>query len=381
MSSESTFLELIGLIYEAAGDPELWPNFLRKLSGLTGATVANIGYLDQQAVDHQFAYAHGLDTSDVHRYNAHYSKVDAWLQRAPKEYWTPGFVGLSHQICSDQELERTEFYNDYARSVGFYYGMSAVILREESLLSVLSIVREKSKGPCEVEEALLFRSLVPHLQRAMALHQRIGRLQATAQSTVDLLDRLPIGLGLADYQGRISMLNRHARSILGQSDGLTMKQGRHYASRSDETKQLHMLLHRAASTGAGNDFHPGGVTTISRPSLRRPFGILVSPLRHASAWLGREQPRAVIFISDPEGELEEQDEVLARLFGLTSAEAKLAALLMRGNTLKSAAEELGISRNTTHSQLQKVFEKTGTHRQAALIRILLSSPTLLKQVE
>jgi len=378
MFSDAVVLDLIGLIYDAAGKSEVWPTFLEKMCNLISAHSANIGYLDPQSVGSELAYVFGMNSSDVQLYNTNYSYDNVWTDRAPKEYWTPSFVGLSHHICSDGEFEKSEFYCDFARPIGFYYGMTAVVLSEGSRLSSLSIVREKSKGPFEPEEALLVKRLVPHLQRAMALHQRIGRVEATGQSVVDLFDLLPTGLGLADQQGRICMLNRRARSIIDQSDGLTIRQGQLYASLSGETKHLHTLLRRAGSTGAGNDLHPGGVMTISRPSLRRPFGILVSPLRPSSAWLGREQPRAAIFITDPETETERQDQVLARLFGLTPAEARLADALMHGKSLREAAEQFGVTRNTVHSQLQKIFEKTGTNRQSELLRLILKSSFHLK---
>ena len=39
--------------------------------------------------------------------------------------------------------------------------------------------------------------------------------------------------------------------------------------------------------------------------------------------------------------------------------------------LAAAADSLGLSRNTVHSQLASVFQKTGTRRQGELLRLLL----------
>src|SRR5262249_55234766 len=62
--------------------------------------------------------------------------------------------------------------------------------------------------------------------------------------------------------------------------------------------------------------------------------------------------------------------LLSELFGLTSAEAKLASLIAEGIALETAAEELGIARETARNQLKAVFAKTGTHRQGELIALL-----------
>jgi len=57
-------------------------------------------------------------------------------------------------------------------------------------------------------------------------------------------------------------------------------------------------------------------------------------------------------------------------FGLTPAEARLAAALRDGLSLKEAAAKLNISVNTARNQIKSVFEKLGVNRQGDLIRHL-----------
>jgi DNA-binding CsgD family transcriptional regulator len=59
-------------------------------------------------------------------------------------------------------------------------------------------------------------------------------------------------------------------------------------------------------------------------------------------------------------------------FGLTKAEARLALRLAEGASLTSAAEAFDVKLTTIRSQLQQVFAKTGTSRQAELVALLLS---------
>jgi DNA-binding CsgD family transcriptional regulator len=66
---------------------------------------------------------------------------------------------------------------------------------------------------------------------------------------------------------------------------------------------------------------------------------------------------------------------MARLraeFGLTKAEARLALRLAEGASLARAAEAFDVKLTTIRSQLQQVFAKTGTSRQAELVALLLS---------
>ena len=80
---------------------------------------------------------------------------------------------------------------------------------------------------------------------------------------------------------------------------------------------------------------------------------------------------AVLFVTDPERSHSPIDHLVADLFGLTEAEVRLVMQLLGGSTLTDAAETLGLSRNTVHSQLASVFRKTGTSRQSDLVRVVL----------
>lgn len=62
--------------------------------------------------------------------------------------------------------------------------------------------------------------------------------------------------------------------------------------------------------------------------------------------------------------------LLQRLYGLTKSEAQVALLVMRGEGLSPIAEKLSVSLTTVRTHLRHVFEKTGIHRQAELVRLL-----------
>ncbi len=68
--------------------------------------------------------------------------------------------------------------------------------------------------------------------------------------------------------------------------------------------------------------------------------------------------------------------VLRLAFGLTVAEARLAQLIASGMTIELAAQELEISIQTVRNQLKAIFAKTGAHRQAELVALLLRTSRL-----
>ena len=66
--------------------------------------------------------------------------------------------------------------------------------------------------------------------------------------------------------------------------------------------------------------------------------------------------------------------MLQAQFGFTPAEAALAVDILAGNDLAASATHRRITRNTARVHLRHLFEKTGTRRQAELVRLLLLCP-------
>jgi len=62
-----------------------------------------------------------------------------------------------------------------------------------------------------------------------------------------------------------------------------------------------------------------------------------------------------------------------RNFGLTSAESRLAAKLLQGRRIADAAGDLGMTASTARWHLRNIFSKTGTRRQADLLRLLTNA--------
>jgi DNA-binding CsgD family transcriptional regulator len=77
-------------------------------------------------------------------------------------------------------------------------------------------------------------------------------------------------------------------------------------------------------------------------------------------------------IIDPEQDVEPPKTLMRRLFGLTNAEAEVALRVVRGDGLKPISEELTLSTTTIKTHLHHIFDKTDTHRQAELVRLLLA---------
>ncbi len=62
-------------------------------------------------------------------------------------------------------------------------------------------------------------------------------------------------------------------------------------------------------------------------------------------------------------------------YHLTTAETRILSLLAAGMSLSQVARELGVQTSTARTHLLRLFAKTGTHRQAELIKLATSLTT------
>lgn len=190
---------------------------------------------------------------------------------------------------------------------------------------------------------------------------------ALEQWALELLDQHSAALLLLDGQERVVYANRRARELCAARDGIELAAGRVSLARSRDNEHLRQLLCDAQANARG-----GGTLRITRSSGKRAYvAVVARPIG------GRRVPvspvATCVVISDPEGRAPLPSERLRDAFGLTAAEARLAALLGAGEDLRSAASELGVTYGTARARLAGIFEKTQTRRQGELIRMLLTT--------
>jgi DNA-binding CsgD family transcriptional regulator len=218
----------------------------------------------------------------------------------------------------------------------------------------------------------LLSGLVPHLQRALRLTIRLSELETMRTASAELLDQFHHATLLVDRACVVQFANRVAEEILAEGRGLRRDaKGTLRAQRATETASLHKLIIEAAQLVSGNNAGAGGHIRISRGEERASLTVLVIPLRIETNWPVSRQPTAMVFVSDPERTSDPTAYSLRQEFGLTAAEAGVAKEILSGRGLKVAARRLGISPTTVRTHLTAVFGKTGTQRQAELVRVLL----------
>ena len=110
---------------------------------------------------------------------------------------------------------------------------------------------------------------------------------------------------------------------------------------------------------------------LARSSGKASYTVTVAPVRRETSWIGNE-PMALVLISDPDLTPVPSREMLHQLFGLSASETRVAERLMMGDSPEQAAAFLNVKTTTVRWHLVSMYRKTGTNRQAELVRLLLS---------
>jgi DNA-binding CsgD family transcriptional regulator len=238
--------------------------------------------------------------------------------------------------------------------------------------------------------------------RALAEMCRVGRLDACALSTIDRLERHRLvlasyGLGSAGDPRLDPLPAAPSDSILRSSPGTVWHdhqigsdpparpfctermQRNGFASRAgvivgQDQRQVVCVEAYAGAGRPASGPEPDDFLRQLAPHLTRAWRLggagrsLAGTPSGAACRLRCDRDAA------PAPELAELPG-MARLraeFGLTKAEARLALRLAEGASVASAAQDFAVKLTTIRSQLQQVFAKTGTSRQAELVALLLS---------
>jgi DNA-binding CsgD family transcriptional regulator/PAS domain-containing protein len=373
VESRHSLLGLLQQLYAAPGTVHGWNAFLESLRVALDGSAASFISHDLQSHRGSISVNAGADSEALCLYDLDWAAPDPWAHSPALGTIGRRSVGGGDELISHAWMRRTAYYEDFARRYDIVRSVAGMVELGPDVLSVISINGSDRREPFGERDVALLELLVPHIRRAVQLHRRLIAADSQAEGFAAVLDSSSRAVLLTDAGGRVMFMNQAASRLTATRDGLTVDSGELRAARVADTRRLRSLVIGAAAVCAGDGIGGGSTLALSRPSGRRPFVVFVAPLsRQRPFFPGVEHAAATVFINDPEQLPVPSNEALQALFGLTNAEAKLARLLTQGCTLRESGARLGLRRETARTRLKTIFEKTNTHRQAELVRLILN---------
>jgi DNA-binding CsgD family transcriptional regulator/PAS domain-containing protein len=360
---------LIEQLFDAPYAARGWSGFLaalcREMS--TDAVAVLIGQVEPAG--RTLMVAHGIDLASAPTDELLPTDEESGEQEVP--------VGSVVAIEAANEcFARTRLYEKILATAGLPPGPAlwAVLARDPRQITgaLLVLSRDRSWQPTADDRALL-ELLAPYVRRAVIVGLRLNERRSDVETLLGVFDALALGVVLLDAKGRVSFANRSALEMLRGTPGPALPEdGASPASRDRRTEALRAVL-RSRAIGPR-------AAALAHPEDGRPLQIVATPLRWPDADTEvAARFTSALFLGDPGAGERGAVAGLAALYGLTPAEERLASLLAAGCSLAEAAARLSIRVSTARSVLKSVFAKTGTRRQASLVKLILAAPGLLRR--
>jgi DNA-binding CsgD family transcriptional regulator len=316
-------------------------------------------------------------------------RFDPDLLTSWKEYWAfrdpvlaraigrpAGEIYTLDSLMPREEFAATPVFNELWRPAEYSLAtLGANLLVEDQFTSLICFSNAPGNDSLTARQMLIFQAVLRHLTRALRINRRLWELEIKHVAATERFDAFSLGALLADAWGRVVRANAAAKAMLDKGSGIILDKGRLAAAGCPDLLQRLIASCALTTPAAGG---PGGELKIPRELPMLPLVVTVTPLRSKVRladvpWIGVGSPVAIVTVSDPDLDRRRREKNLRSRFSLTSAESRLAVEILKGDGRAAAARRRGISDSTAKTQLASIFEKTGTHRQAELIRLLLDA--------
>ncbi|MBV9825202.1 MAG: hypothetical protein JO001_05970 [Alphaproteobacteria bacterium] len=369
--SDEAISQTIATIYDAAVAPERQPVALDQLRALFGVAFAFSEFRDS-ARSQADGVALGIERAAYQKFLRDQFQGSPFY--APGVPWYVGQVALSVDLVPNELLHRTRLYQEIWRPVGMRDTLRLAVSRDESgRRHVFNFAQAVSGGEFTKADFRLAHLLMPHLQAADRLAQRLSHANMLAATAFSVLDALHHAVFLLDRDGRILHHNRVADALLQRGDALVSRRGVLSAAPPTDANRLATLLARAAGWG-GLPPSAGTLRLALGENRAGGLALLAIPFRQEAEWSLIHAPAVLLCATELDVVSPPQGAQIAELFGLTAAEGVLAADLLAGLDLREIAERRGRSINTVRTHLARLMAKTDVKRQSELMRLLVSLP-------
>ncbi|ACL60024.1 helix-turn-helix transcriptional regulator [Methylobacterium nodulans] len=385
--TQGAFSDLVGRIYDCGQDPDLWPDTLARLVEALGALAGWIGMQDPAGRNGCIAVGVGLSPEQQSLYAERFVglcpvSLATWFTQV-------GSVVALSELVDRDAFRDTVFYKEWCRPQRIEDLIAGILTKSPAGCGSLSVSFDR---PASTEARELMMLLLPHLRRAVETGRLLAERSGETECLTAAMDALSAGVILLDGAGRVLRTNAAADAILREGDALRRMPAGTLATA--EPRSQGALEAALAVCRSGDDARPR--PALPFPSRRKavPRGGLVGqlvPLRSAilaprdpvcgAGPDAERKPVAALFVQDPERPCAVPSEALVRLYGLTPGEWRVLHGLVQDLTLSEIAEIYGIGVATVRTHLARLFDKTGTRRQAELLRAVMAAAPALRAPE
>ncbi|WP_157959898.1 helix-turn-helix transcriptional regulator [Devosia submarina] len=363
--------DLIGLLYDSALTPSVWPEALGQIYKALGFSniALSINSLTNGAMNNQVVLGiepHWLERMPLYGQDL----IDLWggpARIAALPLYEPM---LTTQIADPQIFASNPYVTDWSAPQGLVDALGLGLHRDTKMVATLGMGIHRDRGEVGPIEMDVVRTLAPHLRRSIVLGELLERRVLEVITFEALLDTIAVPILLLAENAFLVHANLAARQLLQAGSLMVSVRGiLRLTDPEAERRLLHCLdiaAHQETALGRKGITVPvHGLEGEAAAATVLPLA--TGPVRSALV------PTAIaaVFLS-PHNQTETPLDAFAALHDLTPAEARIAELIASGLTPNEISAEIGIARTTVRTHLQSALEKTNSRRQLELALLLRS---------
>lgn len=266
-------------------------------------------------------------------------------------------------------------YQEHLKPEGLGTVEIVKIGRQEGPTAYLAWIRRKEQGGLAEADRAWLSGLLSHADRAVAVFSRFRLSQRVPELLAEIFDRLSYGALAISRSSRVLFSNSLAHALIEGNDAVSIRQDRLVLHDSAQAR----LIARLAAEPHLIDSLPIDERVLSLGKGDSRIAALIMPIDARDVFDMAIPANIMIYLHDLRSTAHASPALVAKLFGLAPAEARLVILLGEGLTLREAAARLGITENSARSYSKTIFHKTGMKRQADIVRLVQRSMALFTE--
>lgn len=357
---------LVECLYDCVTEPDGWAPVVDALRQAVGGRVGVIGVIDAASRETRLSVAAGEEAL-VGPLIGEYRLDNPFLTAPPHlEFDVPYTVDNIYDVLGPGTQGRwlsarvTQEFVIPNELDDFFW---LTLMKQPTRTGSLAILTGRDKAISAGDLAWM-QTMAPHVRRAVTIGDLFEAERAAAAAFRSLVEALAHPVLIVAPDMRVMFANAAAEALLNEGVVVRLAAGRLALPFSHAER----ALAAAVELGRRDEFALGAAgINVPLVSAAVPAVAHVLPLvrREEGARFARAAA-AAIFIALPGAGPMHAIEAIAALFGLTSAERRIAVQVAEGRSRKDIALAQGVSDGTVKTQLAAIFDKTGVHDQRHL---------------
>jgi len=345
-----------------------WSHWLASARRFFGAAAAVLAPVTTTNAGWQGGITDGIPAARLDAYRSHYHQVDHFSNRI--KVAAAGTPRSIQMLVPDDELFRSEIYNDYMKPAGRRYALGMTLDVGPSRF-LFALGRSKEDGDFSPEHFEAMERVGSFMSRTLATQRLLQSTEVNALASQAVMNQSRRGVVLLDASFRVVFQNHVASNMVASGDILGLRSGQLVAvNRNDERRFREALESVVARPGEQRILPLHGVRTDGKVTVSV---VGIGPVNAPMIDFGLVRPAILMIVNDNANLPEVNPGHLESAFGFTVQEARTASLLLSGLELSEVAGRLSISKETVRYHLKSLFTKTGTHSQRELVHYITVS--------